>query len=112
MKASPTVTLRNVPDNAEVIIRDQIDRLVRQHQWILNCQVTAQVPTPYTEGLYQIQITLTLPERLLVIERQPNADHYQEDIYVAIWSAFDLARQGIRDYCLKPSPNRRQLQYI
>jgi ribosome-associated translation inhibitor RaiA len=112
MKASPAVTLHNVPDNAEVIIRDQIDRLVREHQWILNCQVTAEVPAPYTEGLYHIQITLTLPERLLVVERQPGADHYQEDIYVAIWSAFDLARQEIRNYCLKPSYSHRQLQYI
>jgi ribosome-associated translation inhibitor RaiA len=115
MKASSAISLHNVPSHAEVIIRDQIDRLAQDHKWILNCQVTAEVPLPYTEGLYQIQITLTLPERLLIVDRLPCTDHYHEDIYVAIWSAFDLARQQIRDYLMKPSSHtsshRRQLQY-
>jgi hypothetical protein len=111
MKAFPAITLGNVPQNTEVIILDQIDRLAREFKWILNYQVIVDVPAPFTEGLYQIQIRLTLMDRLLVIDRLPCTDHYQEDIYVAIWSAFDLARQQIRDYIRKPSSYRCQLQY-
>jgi hypothetical protein len=54
---------------------------------------------------------LTLPERLLIIDRIPPMDLYQEDVYVAIWSAFDLAKQKIRNYLMAPSSHRRQLQY-
>jgi hypothetical protein len=111
MQASNAITLNNVPESAEVIIRDQIDRLAREHQWILNCQVSVEVPAPYSTGLYQIQIVLTLPERLLIIDRVPPTDLYQEDVYVAIWSAFDLAKQKIRHYLMAPSSHRRQLQY-
>jgi ribosome-associated translation inhibitor RaiA len=111
MQATSAITLINVPDSAEVIIRDQIERLAREHQWILNCQVNVEIPAPYSSGLYHIQIALTLPERLLIVDRIPTTDCYQEDIYVAIWSAFDLARQKIRDYLMAPSSYRRQLQY-
>jgi hypothetical protein len=111
MEASHPIAHNPVPDSAAVIIQDQIARLTREHPWILNCQAHVEVPAPYRSDLYQIQILLTLPERLLVVDRIPPVDSFQEDIYVAIWSAFDLARQKIRDYRMVPSSQRRQLQY-
>jgi hypothetical protein len=101
MKASNSTTLRNIPTAAEAIVRKQIEKLSIDHRGISVSQVTAEVPAPYTEGRYQIQIACHLPNHeKLVIDRLPLTDCYQEDLDVAIWSAFALARKQIRQHLM------------
>jgi hypothetical protein len=90
-----------MPAAAEAVVRQQIDKLKLDHKGILDCQVTAEVPAPYTEGRYQIKIACHMPDHLLVVDRLPHTDCYQEDINVAIWSAFSLARQQIKQHLLR-----------
>jgi hypothetical protein len=94
---SQLIAVRDLPDSVTEMIQQQIARLCQEHNYILNCQVSANVPAFCQEGSYQIQIVLTLPDRDLTIERKPIPDYYQEDIYVAIWSAFDLARKKLQE---------------
>lgn len=99
---SQVIADRDLPDSIAEMIQQQIARLRQEHSYILNCQVSANVPEFHRSGIYQIQIILTLADRDLTIDREPIPDYYQEDIYVAIWSAFDLARKKLKDhyYCL------------
>jgi hypothetical protein len=100
---SQVIADRDLPDSIAEMIQQQVTRLRQEHSYILNCQVSANVPKFYRSGIYQIQIILTLADRDLTIDRKPIPDYYQEDIYVAIWSAFDLARKKLKEhyYCLQ-----------
>jgi hypothetical protein len=93
---SQVIADRDLPDSIGEMIQQQIARLRQEHSYILNCQVRASVPALYQAGIYQIQIVLTLADGDLTIDREPIPDYYQEDIYVAIWSAFDLARKKLK----------------
>ena len=102
---SQVIADRDLPDSIAEMIQQQIARLRQEHNYILNCQVSANVPEFHRSGIYQIQIILTLADRDLTIDREPIPDYYQEDIYVAIWSAFDLARKKLKTH-YSSQPNR------
>jgi ribosome-associated translation inhibitor RaiA len=109
---------QDLPDSITEMIQQQIDRFQREYSYILNCKVDILVPEFQQAGTYQVQITLTLPNLELKIDRDPTPDYYQEDIYVAIWSAFDLARKKLREHSfsidgnITASPNKVQHQPI
>ncbi len=111
MQASHSVTLHNIPASAEDLIRHQIDRLNQEHSWISHCQVTAKVPAPFTTGMYQIHIDCQIPDGSVVIDRQPLTDFYQEDLQVAIWSAFEQARQKIKSHVIHSANFSRKFQH-
>jgi hypothetical protein len=95
------IEIPELSETAKGIIQEQIDRFKQEYKYLLNCRFKIQVPGFQPEGLYQIQLVLTLPDRDLTIERYPNPDYYQEDLYVAIWSAFDLAKQQLKEHLLQ-----------
>lgn len=90
------ISAHDFPADITAMIEQQIARLKREYSYLLDCQLTATVPAMYNTGTYRIQIVLTLPNQELKIDREPTPDYYQEDIYVAIWSAFDLARKKLQ----------------
>jgi hypothetical protein len=103
------VELRDLPAGVTNNIQTQINKLRQEYQDLINCQVSIKAPISNPEGCYYLQILLTLSEpaisknwmnyhRELKIDRSPNLDNYQEDIYVAIWSAFKLARTKLQEY--------------
>jgi ribosome-associated translation inhibitor RaiA len=97
---SQIIADRDLPDSIAEMIQQQIARLRQEYSDILHCQVSANIPAFCQAGIYQIQIVLKLADRDLTIDREPIPDYYQEDIYVAIWSAFDLARKKLQAYSL------------
>jgi ribosome-associated translation inhibitor RaiA len=106
---SQLIADRDLPDSIAEMIQQQIARLRQDYSYILNCQVSANVPAFCQAGIYQIQIVLTLASGDLTIDREPIPDYYQEDIYVAIWSAFDLARKKLTEH--STSQNNRDLHH-
>jgi ribosome-associated translation inhibitor RaiA len=88
---------QDLSDSITEMIQEQIKRFRREYSYILNCKVDIIVPEFHQAGTYQVKISLTLPDLELKIDRDPTPDYYQEDIYVAIWSAFDLARKKLRE---------------
>jgi ribosome-associated translation inhibitor RaiA len=93
---SSVMATQDLSDAILEMIQQQITRLRQEYNYILDCQVSATVPAFYHEGTYRIEIALKLPDQELKIDREPIPDYYQEDIYVAIWSAFDLARKKLK----------------
>ena len=98
------VELRDLPTAVAENIQVQITKLCQEYRYLIGCQVIVKAPASNREGCYHIQIVLTLSaqtfangNRELTIDRLPNPDNYQEDIYVAIWSAFKLAKQKLQE---------------
>jgi hypothetical protein len=96
------IAAQDLPAAITGMIQQQISRLKQEYSYILNCKVDIAVPTFCQTGIYQVRIMLTLPDVDLKVDREPTPDCYQEDIYVAIWSAFDLARKKIKE-CTVPT---------
>ena len=93
---SALVELQNLPDSVNGNIQEQITRLRQEYPQAINCKVSVKAPAFCQEGCYQIEIAIALSGRILTIDRAPNPDCYQEDLYVAIWSAFNLAKKQLQ----------------
>jgi ribosome-associated translation inhibitor RaiA len=98
---STLVEVRELPDAIEDNILEQITRLRQEYPQAIDCQVSVKTPDFCKEGCYQIEIAIVLSGRTLTIERSPNLDCYQEDLYVAIWSAFNLAKKQLKQELTK-----------
>jgi ribosome-associated translation inhibitor RaiA len=90
------VEVRELPEAIEENILEQISRLRQEYPQAIDCKVSIKTPAFCIEGCYQIEIAIVLSGRTLTIERSPNRDCYQEDLYVAIWSAFNLAKKQLK----------------
>ena len=97
------IELQNLSDCVTANIQEQITRIRQEYRYISNCKVKIEAPAFHPEGCYQIQIAIALPDRVLTIDRSPHLDCYQEDIYVAIWSAFNLAKKRLKAQSLLAS---------
>jgi ribosome-associated translation inhibitor RaiA len=98
INAAQIIAIKDLPTAIGEMIQTQIARLKREYTYILGSDLSVIIPALHQAGTYQIQIVIALPDGELQIDRQPIPDCYQEDIYVAIWSAFDLARKKLKEY--------------
>jgi ribosome-associated translation inhibitor RaiA len=98
INGSQVIAAQDLPEAITGMIQEQIARLKREYSYILNCKMDVAVPAFCKTGTYQVRIVITLADLELKIDREPIPDYYQEDIYVAIWSAFDLARKKLKGY--------------
>ena len=104
------ITAQHLPDAIRGMIQQKIAQLKQEYSDLLNCKVDIAVPAFCQTGIYQVRIVLNLPHLDLKIDRKPTQDYYQEDMYVAIWSAFDLASKKLKehsisaDYPIKTAP--------
>lgn len=48
--------------------------------------------------LFHVRIDLTVPNKVLIVNRDPEERQAHEDVYVAIRDAFDAARRQLEDY--------------
>jgi ribosome-associated translation inhibitor RaiA len=92
------IELQDLPDSIGKNIQEQITRLCQEYPQTIDCKVSVKTPTFCKEGCYQIELAIVLSGRILTIERSPNLDCYQEDLYVAIWSAFNLAKKQLKEH--------------
>jgi ribosome-associated translation inhibitor RaiA len=93
---STLIEVRELPEAIEENILEQIARLRQEYPQAIDCKVSVKTPAFCKEGCYQIEIEIVLSGRTLSIDRSPNVDCYQEDLYVAIWSAFNLAKKQLK----------------
>jgi ribosome-associated translation inhibitor RaiA len=94
------IAAQHLPDTIKEMIQQRIARLKQEYSDLLNCKVDVTVPTFCQTGIYQVGIVLNLSHLDLKIDRRPTPDYYQEDIYVAIWSAFDLATKRLQEHSI------------
>lgn len=101
MQQSAQIVFRNV-DSSEALesfIKERIAKLERFHDRIIGCRVAVESDHSHQKGnLFQVRIDLTLPEKELVVSRNPEADHSHEDPYVAVRDAFNAMMRQLESY--------------
>jgi cold shock CspA family protein/ribosome-associated translation inhibitor RaiA len=97
MKLPLQITVRNLSlsEVVEEDIREKAAKLDVFYDQIMGCRVIVEAPHRHShQGIfYNVRIDLTLPGAELVVKREPN-----EDIYVAVRDAFDVARRQLEDF--------------
>ncbi len=102
MRVPLSISFRNMePSPAiEAAIRDKAARLESVHDGIISGRVLVERPhRQHRHGsLFHVRIAVRVPGRELVVNRDPEAHHAHEDVYVAIRDAFDAARRQLEDH--------------
>jgi ribosomal subunit interface protein len=77
-------------------VRDEVAKLERLHPQVTRCRVTIGLPhNRQQQGkLFDIHIELAVPGKELMVNQAPG----QEDMYVALRDAFDIARRQLDDH--------------
>lgn len=97
MKLPLQITVRDM-DHSEALeqaIREKAEKLDQFHPGIMACRVTVDVPAKHkTQGKqFAVAIDLTVPGGEIVVKRERN-----EDIYVALRDAFDVAKRQLEEH--------------
>jgi cold shock CspA family protein/ribosome-associated translation inhibitor RaiA len=96
------IAFRNMepPIGAEDEVGDRAAELERFFDRIIACSVVveARQRRHHQGNLYHVRIELIVPDREIVVRRDPPEDHAHEDLHVAIRDAFDAARRQLQDH--------------
>lgn len=96
------VSFRNVAPSAaiEAAIREKAAKLEEFYDRITSARVVVETPhRRHRQGkLFHVRIDLRVPNREIVVSREPAEHHAFEDVYVAIRDAFDAAKRQLEDH--------------
>jgi len=105
MEPSVQITFRHMDPSVamEAKAREQAQRLERFYDRITSCRVVIEAPHKHHNkgNLYHVGIELTVPDDKLVISRDREQHHANEDPYVAIRDAFDAMRGRLESYVMR-----------
>lgn len=97
MKIPLQVTFRNFPHSEaiETTINEKAAKLDRFYERIMSCRVVAEASQrrQHQGKLYSVRIDITVPGKELAVTREED-----EDIYVAIRDAFDVASRRLEEH--------------
>jgi ribosomal subunit interface protein len=84
----------------DAAIQERVDKLDELFDRITGCRVLVESPhRRHHQGrLFHVRVDLTVPGRVIVVNRERSERHEHEDIYVAIRDAFDAAKRQLEDY--------------
>ncbi len=96
------VTWRNI-DKSDAVdddIRAKAEKLNEFNDHIMSCRVVVEASHKHHHkgNLYRIRIDVKVPDRELVVTRDPGDEHSHEDIYVTVRDAFDAMRRQLQDH--------------
>lgn len=102
MKLPLQITFRNV-DHSEAVeakIRERAEKLEIYHKYIMSCRVAVEERHKHHQqgNLFHIRLDVKVPDRELVVSREPDERHAHEDIYVAIRDVFDAMKRQLEEY--------------
>lgn len=96
------IAFRNMepPIGAEDEVRDRVAELERFFDRIIVCSVVVEAHhrRHHQGNLYHVRIELIVPEREIVVRREPPEHHAHEDLHVAIRDAFDAVQRQLQDH--------------
>ncbi len=84
----------------EADIRAKAEKLDEFYDQIISCRVVVDAPHKHHHkgNLYRLRIDLKVPDKEIVVTRDPADNHAHEDIYVSIRDAFDALRRQLQEY--------------
>lgn len=96
------LTFHNVQasESVEAKIRENVQKLERFYNRVINCRVTVDSPhrNQRKGNLYHVRIDLTVPNEKIIVNHNPSDEESHTDIYIAIRDAFESARRQLQDY--------------
>lgn len=102
MQEPVRIAFRNMeaPIGMEDDIRARVGQLEQFFGRITACSVVVEARhRRHRQGkLYHVRLELTVPDRTIVVKRDPAEDHAHEDVYVTLRDAFDAARRQLQDH--------------
>ena len=97
------ITFRHMDSSDAVAarIRERAAEIERFSDRITSCRVVVECPNPrqHQGNLFRVHVDLRVPDREIVVGRDPETHRAHEDVYVAIRDAFDATRrllEGLR----------------
>jgi ribosome-associated translation inhibitor RaiA len=101
MQVPVQVTFRDMPvsDAVEAACWDEATKLERDFDNITSCRI-AVAESDRGDGKghgFEIRIVLAVPDRELVVNREPPGRDGDEDVLVAVREAFDAARRQLEE---------------
>lgn len=110
MKLPLQITFRHMDhSNAlEANIREHAAELDQYCDRIMHCDVVVEeAHRRHLQGnLFHVRIAITVPDRELVVSREPHQHQAHEDVYVAVRDAFNAAKRQLEDYTRQRTPQR------
>ncbi|MEX0902132.1 MAG: HPF/RaiA family ribosome-associated protein [Pseudohongiellaceae bacterium] len=84
----------------EADIRRRAKKLEEFFQPIISCRIMVEKPhgQHHKGNLYHIRIDLKVPDKEIVVIRDPADNHAHEDAYVSVRDAFDATKRQLQDY--------------
>lgn len=102
MQTPVRITFRDMPvsDEVEAKCWHEAQTLARLFDRIIACHVTiAESQTSHRRArLFEVRICLILPDRQLVVKREPSDRHADDDVDAAIRDGFNRMRRELMDY--------------
>ena len=96
------IAFRNMepPIGVEDQVRNRVAELERFFDRIIACSVVIEAHHRHHHqgNLYHVRIELFVPEREIVVRREPALHHAHEDLHVAIRDAFDATQRQLQDH--------------
>ena len=86
-------------DFIESRIREKVGKLERFFDRIISVRVVVAAPHRSSNqgNVYNVRIDINIPDKEIVINRQPENNHAYEDVYVVIRDAFDAAERQLKE---------------
>lgn len=100
------ITLRNIlpqyKADIETEVREWAAKLDKFYPRIVSCRVVVELPhRRHQEGnIYKAAVTLTIPQKQIVISRENGANKPHENFRIAIHDAFEDAKRQLEEYAL------------
>ncbi len=96
------IAFRNIepPIGAEEEVRTRAGELERFFDRIIACSVVVEAHHKHQHqgNLYHVRIELIVPEREIIVRREPPEHHAHEDMHVAVRDAFGAAQRQLQDH--------------
>lgn len=96
------ITFRHMPASRifENRIRELARRLERFSAHIISCQVVIQAPHQHQQQgtLFDVHINLTVPDRVIAIQRTHAGAPSHADPYVSLRDSFSAAKRKLQEY--------------
>ena len=98
------ISFRDIPhsDFVESAIWDRVSLLDRAFpgKKISSCQVVISAPHRHRHHgkVFHVQVRLSVPQKKIVVTREPEKDPSHENVYVAIRDAFAAIERQLEDY--------------
>lgn len=97
MQTPLQITFRDLPhsDALETHIREKASKLEQRFSGLIGCRVVVEQPGKNQQqgNPFNIRIDLSVPGPDIIVDKQEN-----EDVYVALRDAFDVATRKLDEY--------------